>query len=404
MLFGIITQKILAIFIGAEGIALVGNFRNLINFLEQFSVFGTFNGIVKYISEFRDNKSELNNICSTVLGFAALSAIMSFLILFFSSDLLNEFIFGSGNNYAYIFKILAFFIPFMGLNAILNGVVNGLSEYKIYTKVMIGTIVLSSILIVLLTIQYNFKGVIVAICITPILQLITFIIFYRKKYLEKFSPLELSFKMIYKNKLLSYSLMTLVVIILINGGDIIVRNLIKETIGIREAGHWTAMTSVSKIYMQFTASLFPLYILPKYSAIKSNVAFRKEVINIYKGLLPIFILGLALVFMLKKTIIQILYTDDFLEMSKLFKYQQLGDLIKLCALIVSYQFLAKRQIAYFLITESLSVVLFVVFSGYLINIYGTEGVVLAHFIRYLIYFFVVLIILRHKLFGREKIM
>ncbi len=198
--------------------------------------------------------------------------------------------------------------------------------------------------------------------------------------------------------------MTIIVIVLINSGDIIVRNLIQETISIKEAGHWTAMTSVSKIYMQFTAAIFPLYILPKYSGMTNTTEFRKEIINIYKGLVPMFLLGIALVYLFKKTIIQVLYTDDFLEMSNLFMYQLLGDLIKLCSLIISYLFLAKRHMGYFLLTESLSVILFVGFSSYLIGIRGTEGIVLAHFIRYLIYFIVVVFILRHKLFGRDKML
>ena len=77
MSFSVILQKILAIFIGAEGFALVGNFKNVINFLEQFSVLGTFNGIVKFTSEFKDNKNELNKIFSTSLSFAAISALIS---------------------------------------------------------------------------------------------------------------------------------------------------------------------------------------------------------------------------------------------------------------------------------------------------------------------------------------
>ena len=94
MIFSVISQKVLAIIIGPEGIALVGNFKNVINFFEQFSVFGTFNGLVKYISEFKNNKDELNRLFSTAMLFAFASCIISFLILYFGSNLLNEYIFG----------------------------------------------------------------------------------------------------------------------------------------------------------------------------------------------------------------------------------------------------------------------------------------------------------------------
>ena len=74
----------------------------------------------------------------------------------------------------------------------------------------------------------------------------------------------------------------MIVILSINIGDIFVRNLIQEVINKKEAGYWTAMTSVSKIYMQFTAVIFPLYILPKYASITKTFEFRQEVFKIYK--------------------------------------------------------------------------------------------------------------------------
>lgn len=404
MFFSLISQKVLAIYIGAEGIALVGNFKNVIGFFGQFSVFGTFNGIVKYISEFKENKKELNHISSTVLFFTLISSILSFIVLFFCSNLLNEYIFGLKNNFAFIFKILAFMIPFMGINMLLNGLLNGLSEYKAYVKVMIGTTVTSTLFIVLFTIQNNVRGSLLAISITPLIQFFMFAIFCFKPYIKDLLTVKFSFSSIYRNKLLSYSLMTLVVILLINLVDILVRNLIEDTINVNAAGYWTAMTSISRIYMQFTLALFPLYILPKYSKITSTSEFRKEVLLIYKVLLPFFLLGLLFIFLFKNTIISVLYTDDFLTVSSLFKWQLLGDLMKLCALIISYQFLAKKQITYFIITEVLSVVLFYVFAKYFISNYGIEGVVLAHFVRYVIYFLVVVYLLRHKLTGKDKVL
>jgi PST family polysaccharide transporter len=212
----------------------------------------------------------------------------------------------------------------------------------------------------------------------------------------------MGFTLHYKNKLLSYSFMTLIVVLSINVTDVAIRILIEESIGPKDAGYWTAMTSISKSYMQFTATIFPLYILPKYAGITTSFEFRKEVLNIFKLLLPVFGIGLILIFIFRNTIILLLYTDDFLNMSNLFKWQLLGDMVKLAALIISYQFLAKRQIAYFVITELLSVLLFYGFSTYFIKFYGTEGIVLAHFVRYIIYFIVVLYILRHNFTGKDK--
>jgi len=402
MTFSLISQKALAILIGAEGIAQVGNFKNVFNFFEQFSILGTFNGLVKYFSEYKEKEEELKKIFSTSFIFTLFASFVSFLGLFFGANYFNELIFGPSFNYSFAFKILAFIVPFMGVNAIFNGFLNGLSAYKTYAKVSVVSVVLSTVLLVLFTLKNNVNGSLFAISLVPITQLLGFIIFLSKKHFSYFK--NISFSLVYKNKLLTYSLMTLIVILLINWVDITIRNLIQDTIGAKDAGYWTAMVSISKTYMQFTAALFPLYILPRYAKITNSIEYRNEVVQICKLLLPVFVGGMVLIFLFKSIIIQILYTSDFLAMSHLFKWQLLGDLFKLLALIVSYLFLAKKQIGYFIFTEVLSVVLFYVFSTYFIKSFGTEGIVIAHFVRYVIYLVVVFFILRNNFFGKERIL
>lgn len=402
MLFSVITQKVLAILIGAEGIAQVGNLKNVFSFFEQFSILGTSNGLVKYVSEFRDDKLRLNDLFSTSTLFVIAASVLSFIILFFWSNSLSVIVFSGDTSYDYIFKVLAFMIPFMGINSILNALLNGISEYKLYSKVTFITIVLSTILIVFFTYVYGLIGAMLAIVLTPIIQFIMGCFFLSDTFKRYIGLGKFSFSLSFKNELLSYSVMSVVVILSINVADLAVRNLIEQNTNITNAGYWTALASISKTYMQFTATIFPLYVLPKYSKITTTFEFRNEVINIYKLLLPLVMIGMILIYLFRDVVVKILFTSDFLQMTNLFKWQLLGDLVKFIALVISYQFLAKRQIGYFVFTELLSVLLFYTFSVLLIETYGTEGIVMAHFFRYVVYFFVVLYILRFNFIGQDK--
>lgn len=402
MVFSVITQKVLAILIGAEGIAQIGNLKNIFSFFEQFSILGTSNGLVKYISEFKEDKNKLNDLFSTSMVFTIIAALLSFIILFFWSNSLSNVVFGTGNQYTYVFKILAFIVPFMGINSILNALLNGISEYKIYSKVTIATVVISTILIVFLTLKCNLEGAMLAIILTPLIQFVMALVFLSKSIKQYIDIKKLAVKLNFKNELLSYSVMSVVVILFINVTDVAVRNLIESNINAKDAGYWTALSSISKTYMQFTAAIFPLYILPKYAKINTTFQFRKEVSIIYKLLLPLITVGLILIYLFRNLVVQLLYTNEFLEMTSLFKWQLLGDLVKFAALVIAYQFLAKRQIWYFVFTELLSVVLFYGFSVYFVKLYGTEGVVMAHFLRYVIYFLVVLFILKSNFIGNDK--
>ena len=167
-----------------------------------------------------------------------------------------------------------------------------------------------------------------------------------------------------------------------------------DEINIDEAGYWTAITFISKNYMVFATGLFTLYVLPKFASITNKLEFKKEVFHIYKTILPIFGLGMLLVYVLRNWVIEIVY-PEFTGMEPLFKWQLLGDFVRLCSLVLAHQFLAKRMVKSFIVTELISLGLFYVLTQVFIQYYGTEGVVIAHFVRYIIYFVVVVFFIQN---------
>ena len=80
---GLITSKILAVFVGPGGMALVGNLRNFLTSLESISTLGFQNGIVKYVAENQKNKSEFQKILATVfISLLTVAIILSFVYTF----------------------------------------------------------------------------------------------------------------------------------------------------------------------------------------------------------------------------------------------------------------------------------------------------------------------------------
>jgi len=393
MVAALLTQKVLSVLVGAQGIALVGNLKNVIRFLEHFSILGTSEGLVKYIAEYKKSEKSVRDIFSIILVFTIITSICVFVICFFFSKDLSIILF-KDTTYSYIFKVLSFIIPFIGLGAFLNAFLNGLSAYKQYTKSAITTVILAAILIVLLTYYLELKGALLAICFIPIIQCFSCIAFLSKsqKGLLKTHLFSLDIKL--RNYLLSYGVTSIIVIASVNICDIAIRSLITHYINLDNAGYWTAMSTISKTYMQFLSALFPLYILPRYATISNKLGFITEIKKIYTTLIPVIILGMFFVYLFRLPIIKLLYTDDFLIATTFFKWQLLGDFIKFIALVMAYVFLAKKQLYYFFITEIISVILFYSLSVFFIKTYHTEGVIIAHFIRNIGYLFMVLILLK----------
>ena len=159
------------------------------------------------------------------------------------------------------------------------------------------------------------------------------------------------------------------------------------------------MNRISKYYLMFVSSLLTLYILPRLSEIDNAKEFRSEVFNFYKTIIPIFALGLLVIYFLRNYIITIVFSNEFKPVEDLFLWQLLGDFVKVLSIVIAYQFLAKRMFWHYIITEIFSVLILYVSSILFIDIYGVKGATIAHFVTYVMYYGVILLIFSSSLFG-----
>lgn len=392
LIISVFIQRLLAIFVGESGIASIGQVRNVLAMLTSLSSLGTFNGVIKYVAEYKKNQSELSKLFSTLSVFICIGSLVSIFVLFFCASYFSRYLFET-DSFAYVFQLLAVIVPFIAVNRVVSAVVNGISDYKRYAKIELISYILASIALIIGLYSSELKGVIIAIALAPLIQLVVLAFVFGRTLNIYVKLKSISFNFNYKTKLLAFTLMSFISTFLLNFVELEIRTLITDEISINEAGYWTAITFISKNYMVFASGLFTLYVLPKFAGIYDKYEFKKEVFRIYKTILPIFGAGMFIVYLLRHQIIQIVY-PNFLGMESLFKWQLLGDFIKLCALVLAYQFIAKRLVKSFVFTEIISLVLFFMLSKIFIIRYGTEGVVIAHLVRYVIYFLIVAFFIR----------
>jgi O-antigen/teichoic acid export membrane protein len=388
LVISLFIQRILAILFGEIGIAKIGQLRNLMQIISSTASFGTFNGIVKYVSEYREQNQKLNQLFSTAFVFSFIGSVLSSLVLFFCASWITMELFGD-LDFLFLIQMLALLTPIVGINTIFQGLINGLSDYKKYAKIELVSYLLSVILLLVCLYNFQLKGVLFSIIITPIIQLAVILYMFALEIKTYISFKNLYLKIPFAKELLAFALMSLVSTILLNYVELDIRTTISNKISTNQAGYWTAMTFISKNYMVFSASLFTLYVIPKFSTIYLGSLFFKEVISIYKTILPLFGVGMLLVYFFRNTVIEIIY-PNFLGMEPLFKWQLLGDFVRLATLVISHQFLAKKMVTSFIVTELISLALFYFLAKSLVVQYGAEGVVMANFYRYLIYFGIVI--------------
>jgi len=109
---GLVTSKLLAIFVGPSGMALVGNFRNFISSLESIATLGFQNGIVNYIAQSREDNLKLNKIISTVFTSLFMVSLLLSSGLFLFSEYLCVQIFGTNPNFGIVFGMQPLYFYF----------------------------------------------------------------------------------------------------------------------------------------------------------------------------------------------------------------------------------------------------------------------------------------------------
>ncbi|MGA0041955.1 MAG: O-antigen translocase [Flavobacteriaceae bacterium] len=387
-------QRILAKSLEEYGIAKIGDLRNIMAMLTSFTSMGIFNGMVKFVSQNENEPSQLKELLSTSFIFALFGSLISSLVLAVFAETFSVWFF-DGPDFADVFYILAVIAPAIGLQRIFNAVVHGMSRVKKYAIIELVAYIISAILTLAGLYFNHLKGVLLAISIGPLIQLLTLVFIFGKTLKPLITSIKPKWHGHFGNALLAFTLMSFVSNILLNSVEIYLREVLERSLNINEAGYWTAITNISKNYMVFSTALFSLYVIPKFAKITTGLDFKTEVLYIYKTLLPLFGVGMLLIFVFRDFVVQLIY-PNFEGMEPLFKWQLLGDFVRLAAVVVAHQFLAKKMIRSFIASEIVSMILFFGLSLILIPIFGTEGVVMSHFVRYVIYFgFVLLLIQRH---------
>jgi PST family polysaccharide transporter len=139
-----------------------------------------FNGVVKYLSEYKDDKPKLQQLFSTTFVFMVVGTLLSSVVLFIFASPISNYLFTDSVDYSFVIRFVALAAPSIAVQRVFSGVVNGLSEYKKFAKIELISYLLSIALLVVCLYQYNLSGVLIAIALAPAIQVaVVAVIFYK---------------------------------------------------------------------------------------------------------------------------------------------------------------------------------------------------------------------------------
>lgn len=389
-----IINKIISLYIGPSGLALIGNLQNLISSLLVLSNGAITDGIIKYTAEYQTIEQKQKIFSTSIMISLICSLITSILLFTFSIDL-SELILKDAQ-YSSVFVVFGITVFFFALNTILMSILNGQKEIKKYVLVNIVSSIFSLFFTSFLIIQLNLIGALYALVVNQSIIFFVTLGFVIKSSWFKLDYFKHGVDKESLTKLSKYSLMAITSALTISVSHLIVRNYIGENLSWDEAGYWQGIWYISTMYLMVVTTSLSVYYLPKLSAITNNIELKKEIISGYKIIMPIVIVLALGIYIFRELVVHIAFTDKFIPMIELFKWQLIGDVIKIASWLLGYIMTAKAITKIFIITEILFSASFVILSILFIDSFGLVGVTYAFSLNYFIYLIVMIFIFSRR--------
>lgn len=399
MLTGFVSIKIVAVILGPEGLALMGQLNNFATIIMAVAAVGINNGITKYVAEYRDDKTMFRNLLSTAYRITIIGSLVSGLFMIVCNSLLGNLLLKT-SEYNYVFILFGITVIFYAINNLLLSVVNGLKEFKLFVKINIANSILGLIYTVAFVLIGGLHGAFISFVTYQSVSLLITLVMLR--HFEWFSWV--NFRAKYSGSIarryVHYSLMALVSVAVVPVAQLVLRSYVIVNISETEAGWWEAMNRLSSMYLMIITSSFGVYYLPRLSELKSSIELKCEIFKSYKVIFPMLVIGFSLIYFLRFFIIKTLFAPNFYPMESLFIWQLLGDFFKILSWLLAFLMVAKSMTKAFVLTEILFSLLFVLLGYLFLTWHGVIGITQAYMINYILYFLLMLFLFKKILFSK----
>ncbi|MHA6193669.1 O-antigen translocase [Pseudomonas wadenswilerensis] len=377
-------NKILAIYVGPAGYAVLGQFQNAVQMITTFASGAINTGVTKYTAEHAEDLVRQRAVWRTATTITIVGSLVSSLLIWlFSSELARLLM--KDASYAGVFSwFAAFLLPFT-LNTLLIAILNGRKEIGRYVVANIAGSVFSLVATTLLAIQFGLYGALVALAVYQSLSFfVTLLICMRTSWFS-WTNVFGGFDREIALNLAKFTSMALTSAICVPVSHIFIREYIGASSGWEIAGYWEAMWRLSAAYLMLITTTLSVYFLPRFSELRDLSAIRQEIISGYKLIVPLAIASAIVIYLLRDFIIAVLFTRDFLPMREMFAWQMVGDVLRVCSWMLAYVFMAKGQFKIYILSEFIFAALFYLLIRIFQEYFGLPGLAMAHALNYALY-------------------
>ncbi|MFC2107369.1 oligosaccharide flippase family protein, partial [Bacteroidota bacterium] len=386
IIISIIRSKFIAVLLGPEGMGIAGLITSTTGMINSLTGFGLQTSGIRDVSQAYSSGDETRkNTTITVLRKLVLfTGIVGTIITYMLSTYLSELAFGN-KDYSYAFKIVSVILLFNQINIGQIVLLQGTFHYKYVAKATLFGSILGLIFTIPLYYFWGIDGIVPAIIIASLIQLLLSS-FYSKKI--PYKKIKLTIKQIFSE---GKGMLTLGLVIAITGfaaqgNEYLLKIFISNYGSIADVGLYTAGIAIASTYVGLVLNAMSTDYAPRLSSIADNGKELIQVINKQLVLLITILAPLIILFIVFiKQVIIVLYSSKFIEITGMIEWVMLGMFFRAISWSISFSFVARGDSKVFLWNEIFATLysfgLYVI--GYLTI--GLAGLGIGFLLTYILY-------------------
>ena len=381
ILVGLVRNKVVAHFLGSDGLGLVSLFNSTINFISQSTNLGISFSAVRHVSALLDegNDEKIQHFVKVVRAWSLLTAMIGMLACVAVGPLMN-YTFSWGDHTLH-FVLLA---PAVGLMSVTGGemaILKGCRRLKALALIQVINVFIALILAVVVFSTFGQSGIVPVIVLMAFAMMMTTI-----WYSYKMFPLRLhgSYGILGEGMgMVRLGVAFVLAGILGSGAELLIRSFLNKVGNLDAVGFYNAGLMIAVTYSGMVFSAMETDYFPRLSSV---VGDRKQMCDMVNRQIEVSLLIasplLALLIVFMPVVIPLLFRDDFTPVVAMAQVAVLSMYFKAISLPMAYLQLAKANSIGYLVLEGVFDVMMVLFVMIGYHYWGLIGTGIALSLSY----------------------
>lgn len=389
---GLMLNKVLAVYVGPTGYAIIGQFQSLVAMIMGISSGAIGTGVTKYTAEYHDRPELQRTVWRTAAAMALVGSAAGAALLLLARESLAVWLLADAV-YAQAFVWLALSLTLMVANGLMLAIMNGKKVISAFILANIAGSVIGAGVSLGLVVSHGLYGALVALGFGQATACLVTVWLFRKACSIRWRDLLGRFDPATARRLSVFALMVVVSALVVPSSQILIRDQLGAILGLHTTGLWQAMWRISDLHLMLITSTLTVYFLPRFSELPAGPALRREVLRAYRFVIPVVIATSITIYLFRDLMVRSLLTHEFMPLADVLGWQLFGDAIKICSWVSAYTMISHARLRTFIVTE-------VIFSSILIattivgaHADGLRGTAIGYSITYFIYCVTTVVIL-----------